>query len=228
MIIASLSIDELAQRCATETEKYGRREPSDEQFCFELLRRALADGLSDAFTRVYQIYERRVLAWVLCHSRFAQTGESADYFAIAAWGAFYAYLRGARFAGFSSLAQTLAYLKLCVHTAIIQYLRDQRPPAGFPAIVPLDETPGAAQTPDLGAGLDAAAAWARVTRVLHDERDRLLAHCLFVDGLRPRQIVAAYPGSWRDEREVSVEAYRIRRLLRRDPQLRELFGLAGG
>ncbi len=62
----------------------------------------------------------------------------------------------------------------------------------------------------------------------HARAMALLAHCMFVEGLRPRQIVAAYPGSWRDEREVSVDAYRIRRLLRRDSQLRELFGLAGG
>src|SRR5690349_8378022 len=85
----NFSLDELTQRCASETEKFGRREPSDARFCFELLRRALADGLSDAFTRVYQIYERQVLIWVHSHSGFAHSGESADYFVSTAWSTFY-------------------------------------------------------------------------------------------------------------------------------------------
>ena len=66
----SFSLDELTQRCTSETEKFNRREPSDARFCFELLRRALADRLSDAFTRVYQIYERQVLIWVHAPQRF--------------------------------------------------------------------------------------------------------------------------------------------------------------
>ena len=45
----SFSLDDLTQRCLSETEKFNRREPNDARFCFELLRRALADGLSDAF-----------------------------------------------------------------------------------------------------------------------------------------------------------------------------------
>ncbi|HEY3229259.1 MAG TPA: sigma-70 family RNA polymerase sigma factor, partial [Roseiflexaceae bacterium] len=76
--LAGLSLDNLTQRCVDETEKFNRHQPNDPQFCFELLRRALAEGISEAFTRVYQVYERQVLRWVYSHSRFEQTGESAD------------------------------------------------------------------------------------------------------------------------------------------------------
>jgi len=55
-------------------------------------------------------------------------------------------------------------------------------------------------------------------------RDRLLARCAFVEDLKPRQIVKAYPAHWKDEREVSVELYRLRRLLRNDPDLRRMAG----
>src|SRR5690242_5985505 len=106
----SLSLDELTRRCASETEKFNHREPSDSRFCFDLLRRALADDLSEAFTRVYQIYERQVLVWVHSHSGFVRSGESADYFVSAAWSTFYFALRGPKFAGFPSLPQVLAYL----------------------------------------------------------------------------------------------------------------------
>jgi hypothetical protein len=220
--IASIPLDNLTQRCVEETEKFNRRAPNDPQFCFELLRRALAEGISEAFTRVYQVYERQALHWVYSHSRYEQTGESADFFARSALSNFYFALRGAKFERFAELPQVLAYLKLCVHTAIIQYLRDQRPSA----TTPLDDASEVAHTPDLGTRADAAELWAHIERLLPDARDRLLARCVFILDLKPRQIVAAYPARWRDEREVSVDLFRLRRKLRSDAELRRRVGLA--
>jgi len=218
---ASLPLDDLAQRCAEETEKFSRRQTSDARFCFELLRRALADGLSEAFTRVYQNYERQVLIWVYGHSRFAQTGEDADYFASLAWSTFYFALRGPKFAGFATLPPVLSYLKMCVHSAIAQYLRDQQPVA----LALLDDASDLAHTPDLGVRIDAAEVWEYICRVLPNKRDRLLARCVFMQDLKPRQIIQAYPKQWGGEREVSLDLYRIRRLLHNDPELRRLLGV---
>jgi hypothetical protein len=220
MSLAALPVDQLAQRCAEETEKFNRRRSNDPQFCFELLRRALAEGMAEALTYAYQIYERQALKWVYSHSGFVETGESADYFARSALSAFYFALRGSRFARFPALQQVLAYLKLCVHTAIAQYLRDQGP-----AEAPLATTDLATETPDLGTDADAAELWAYICGLLPDERDRLLARCAFVQDLRPRQIVELYSAHWSGEREVSVALYRIRRLLRGDAELRRRMGL---
>lgn len=218
---ASLLLDDLARRCAEETDKFNRRQSSDPQFCFELLRRALAEGHSDALTRIYQIYERQVIGWVYSHSRFEQTGENADFFAHAALRKFYFALRGAKFARFPSLPQVLAYLKLCVHTEVMQYLRDHR----LLSDRPLDSAEGVEQTPDLDTPVLLADIWARIRLVLTDERDRQLARYAFFQDLKPRQIVAATT-VWRDEREVTLALYRIRRVLRNDPELRRLLGSA--
>ena len=215
MSLAALPVDQLAQRCAEETDKFNRRQSNDPQFCFELLRRALAEGVAEAFTFAYQIYERQALKWVYSHSGFAETGESADYFARSALSAFYFAMRGPKFARFPALQQVLTYLKLCVHTAIAQYLRDQGP-----AEVAFETSPEVVETPDLGMHTDAAELWAYICSRLPDERDRLLARCAFVQDLRPRQIVELYRAHWSDEREVSVALYRIRRLLRGDAELR--------
>jgi hypothetical protein len=220
MSLAALSVEQLAQRCVEETDKFNRRQSNDPQFCFELLRRALAEGVAEGFTAAYHIYERQVLKWVHSHSGFAETGESADYFARSALSAFYFALRGPKFARFPALQQVLAYLKLCVHTAIAQYLRDQGP-----AEAPLMTTDEASVIPDLGTHADAAELWDHICGRLPDERDRLLARCAFVQDLRPRQIVELYPAHWSDEREVSVALYRIRRLLRGDADLRQRMGL---
>ncbi len=215
-----LSIDDLAQLCASETAKFNRRQPSDAQFCFELLRRALAEGVAEAFTRIYQIYERQVRIWVHSHTRFAQTGESDEYFVSAAWSTFYFALRGHKFAGFLSLPQVLAYLKLCVHTAIMLYLRDQQPAA----TLALDEHPGiaVAERPE---PFDMTQLTERIAQLLPNPQDRLLAHCVFAEDLKPRQIIKAYPRQWKSERDVTVALFRIRRILRNDVQLLRLFGI---
>jgi hypothetical protein len=218
----SLSVDDLARLCAAETEKFNRRAPSDAQFCFELLRRALAGGVAEAFTRVYQIYERQVRAWVFVHTRFEQTGESAEYFVSAAWSTFFFALRGPKFADFPSLPRVLAYLKLCVHTAIMLYLRDQQPAA----TVSLDARAEAVPAPAPPEHFDAAQLSGRIAQLLPEAQDRLLAHCVFAEDLKPRQIAAAYPGRWASEREISVALFRIRRILRNDLELRRMLEIA--
>ncbi len=221
MLPASLPLDDLARRCAEETQQYSRHNASDPQFCFELLRRALAEGLADAFTCICRIYQPLVIRWVHRHYGFERTGENADYFANAALTQFYFALRGPKFEKVPSLAQVLAYLKACVHSAVAQYLRDQQKAEW----VPLDDN-AAGPASELGAEAEAAELWAHICRVLDNERDQHLARAAFVLGLKPNQIVPAYPGLWHDEREVSVDLYRIRRRLRQDVGLRERLGMA--
>ncbi|MCG8352995.1 MAG: hypothetical protein MI924_34965 [Chloroflexales bacterium] len=221
MSSADLSTDDLAHRCLEETEKFNRRQESDDQFCFELWRRAFVDVKSDAFTHLFQIYTRSVTNWVYSHSRFEQTGEDADFFAQAALRKFYFALRGEKFKKFAGLPQILSYLKRCVHTEIMQYLRDQRPIEHKP----LDVASGVVVTPDLDTSTNLQEIWACVEQLLPDERDRFLARLVFAQDLKPRQIIMAYSGIWQHEREVTLTIYRIRRLLRNDSRLRRLFGL---
>jgi hypothetical protein len=221
--VASLSVDDLAARCAQETDLFNRRQPSDPRFCFELLRRALAEGSSDAFTLVYHTYERQVTNWVYSHPKFDQTGESAEFFASQALRSFYFALRGPKFERFPSLPQILSYLKLCVHTAVAQYLRDQQPHITMPLV----DSHALAYHPDLDTHAAAAELWQHICSLLPDERDRTLAHLVLVQGLRPREIVTALPARWRDEREISVALYRIRRTLRNDAELLRRVGAIG-
>lgn len=218
---ASLPLDQLADACAEQTRLFNRRAPSDTHFCFELLRRALAEGLPDAFTWVHRIYARQVARWVYQHTAFEQTGESADFFANAALTRFFFALRGAKFAQFETLAQVLAYLKACVHTAVAQYVRDH----AKVALLPLDAAAEAPVLVDLGEALEADHLWAHLCRLMPDERDQWLARATFVLDLKPKAIAAANPGYWKNEREVTLALYRVRQRLRADPGLRERLGL---
>lgn len=216
-MVERLSTADLAQRCNEETARYTRHEAHDPQFCFELLRRALAEHDTDAFEAVYHAYERRVTGWVLYHGAFHATHEDAEFFVGAAFRAFYFALSGEKFSHFSTLAAILEYLKVCVHTSIVQYLRDISIDTDP---LPPDHTPDDAPSPT--SGLVAREVWERMYKLLPNERDRLLARCKFVEDLRPREMILAYPAIWNSEREITVALYRIRRILRADMQLQEL------
>jgi hypothetical protein len=219
MLLAGFPLDDLAQHCEEQTQQFSRRQASDPRYCFELLRRALADGLTDAFTHICRIYQPQVIQWVYRHTSFERTGETAEYFANAALSHFYFALRGPKFERTPSLGQVLAYLKACVHSAVAQYLRDQQKTEW----VPLDEAaPGPA--PNLSSAVEAAELWAHLCRLLPDARDQRLAHAVFVLDLKPAQILKAFPSLWQDERQISVHLYRIRRRLRQDPELRQGLG----
>lgn len=212
---AQLTVDDLAARCTEETHKFTHQQPSDTRFCFELLRRALLDSAADAFTRVYQIYEPQVRRWVYNHSRFDQTDENAEYFVSQALSNFYFALRGPKFQQFALLSQVLAYLKLCVHTAIAQYIRDHQRLAA----APLAAAESVEQAQELSTDTDAAALWRAVCETLTEENDRLLAHSVFVLDLKPAEIAARYSAAWGSAREVSLALYRIRRTLRANPKI---------
>ena len=218
---AHLPLEQLADACNENTRRYARRELSDTQFCFELLRRALADAVPEAFTWVYRIYERQVLKWIRQHPGLAQTGESAEFFANAAISRFYFALRGPKFNEFGTLSQVLAYLKACTYTAVAQYVRDYEKAAW----IPLEAAAEASLAVDLGEEMQAKEVWACICQKLPDERDRRLARGAFLLDLKPKAIVAANPRDWHNEREVSVALYRVRQILRSDPELRERLGL---
>lgn len=216
---AQASNDDLARYCAEETEKFYRKLLSDSQYCLELFRRALVDELSEALTYVYRIYERQTLVWVQRHGRFDKTGESPEYFALLALNNFYFALRGEQFHRFPSLSHLLSYLKTCVNTAIVQYLRDQKPQQTLP-LSPLHASDPDPQLTEAHIG----EVWARICELVPDANEQLLARCAFLLDMKPRHIVAAYPQRWSSVREVSVALYAIRQTLRHDKVLRALLG----
>jgi hypothetical protein len=218
--VGDVPLGVLAGRCREETDKFARRERHDDRFCFELMRRAFAEGVHEAFTHIFQIYEPQVLSWVRRDTRLIRTGETAEYFANQALTNFYFALRGPRFARFPSLQKVLSYLKVAAYSVVTQYLRDHAPP--FTLHTPDDEmvaeTLASAAEPD--ERMRAAELWARVCALLPEANSRLLARCTFVLGMKPREIARAYPGRWESERDITLALYRIRQVLRADKELR--------
>src|SRR5919109_2801057 len=118
-----LALSELADGCACETELYFRHESYDSNYCFELFRRAIKERDQPAWEIVCLQYQRLVSGWVRQHSRFEASGEEVQYFVNGAFAKIAVSLTPDRFGGFSDVGSLLRYLKMCVHSVIVDYDR---------------------------------------------------------------------------------------------------------
>lgn len=214
-----MDLKTLFERCQNDTNQYkrGLSVPSDN--CFELMRRALADDDNLALTHLYSNYRQLLMNWVLKHPGFSVTGEDPDYFMSGAFANFYFALRNDKFQNFASLAKALAYLKSCVHTVILQYIRKNRL-----SYSSLDDVDTKGQKQDYDRIFRVMAIWERITQLLPDDKDQKLAYLIFVQERKPVEIAQAFPDIYPDARTVSVARQRIRRILQQDDQLRDLLG----
>jgi RNA polymerase sigma factor (sigma-70 family) len=221
-----MDLDTLAQQCAQQTGRFFRKLEYDPAYCFELFRRALGDNDQTAWKLVYEQYRTLVAGWVRSHPEFERSGEEAQDFVNRAFERMWAACTPSRFECFRDLKSLLAYLKMCVHSAIMDEVRRAGPPTReLPG--PVDPDAGIADAPadsELLATESREQLWDLVNARLRDEKERVVVRGLFVLDLKPGAIYARWPGLFRDTREI----YRIRQIvlerLSRDPNLRHLVG----
>ncbi len=211
--LLKLSLDELATRCAAETERFFRRVGEyDNQFCFELFRRALAERSDAAWNKLYAQYHSLVMGWIHEHPQFVVANEEPDYFLNGVFTSMWKACTPERFTNFPDLPALLAYLKSCVHTTIINHTRKRRP-----ALAEISEELVGAHhdrttDPMAGAVLDKLARtelWHLLDSLLHNENERLVTELYFIQGMKPRMIFEQH-----GDRFTSVqEVYRVKQNL---------------
>ena len=135
MTFADLSLAALAQRCREETLRFLSGQDRDDTYCFEIFKRAVVERDDRAWEAIVNQYRGIVLAYVGQHSVAAVLREADDYWLNRAFQRFWSAVGPERFAAFPDLPALLKYLKLCVHSVLLDELRARR------AAVSLDEIP---------------------------------------------------------------------------------------
>jgi hypothetical protein len=215
-----MDIQALAERCAEETKNYLKQAAREAQTCFELMRIALAENNNIALTAIFRNYQQLIRSWVMIHPGFLPSQEPPDFFILDAFSSFYFAVRGEKFAKFPDLARLLKFLKVCVHSSILMYLRKQRLP-----IVPLPDD--GFYFPKIDENLIYLAIWERICNLLPAEDDQNLAYLAFVHERKAADIAQILPERYADARAVSVALQRIRYTLKNDANLRDLLGAKG-
>lgn len=220
-----LSLADLAHRCEQETDRFFKRREHDTRYCFELFRRAIQESDSSVWDQIYPCYNALVASWVKKHPGFEATGEKVEYFVNGAFGKLSITLTHERFQGFSELGSVLSYLRMCVHSVIVDHNRL----AEQLSLEPLEDNPNErsdAPSPE-EAVMERTAQqefWEKISERLHDEKERLVVKGLFVFALKPRELYEQGPTSFADVDEIYRIKQNVLSRLRRDPGILKLLG----
>src|SRR5687767_5846229 len=121
-----MAVEDLAQKCAQETDLFFTHHDYDSSYGFELFRRAVRQKDERALEVVITQYQPLVARWVDKHSDFLLINEEAQDFIAQAFERFWVSFTPAKFDKSQNLAAVLRYLQMCVHSVITDAWRKFR------------------------------------------------------------------------------------------------------
>jgi hypothetical protein len=193
----------LAEYCTQEINKYRRNEPSDERYCLEIFRRAVALRDHEAWAILQRQFTDNVRFWLARHAyrEAALRHETEQDYIDHAFQRFWQAVSDQALT-FTSLAGALRYLRLCLHCAIMDTLRAY-------AHARLEGLPeqGHPDEPQVEDRYNEGELWETIRSLLANERERRVAYLHFHCNLKPREIIRYCPGEFASEEEI----YRIKR-----------------
>lgn len=220
-----LTLSELTDHCAQETERFFQGQSYDPQFCFELFRRAILEHDQLAWEAIHVQYYSLVTGWVNKHRGFETSGEEAQYFVNRAFEKIWAALTPDRFGRFSDLRALLGYLKMCVNSVIVDHTRSLVQ-ANLYIAAEESTIEARAHSPALEDGaldrLYRQTLWESMDTRLHDEKERLVVYGSFILGLKPRELYDRFQNTFSGVDEVYHVKQNILARLRRDADFQRL------
>jgi hypothetical protein len=218
----ALPLSELCHRFLTEVVRYRCRQPSDDRFAYELLRRAIVEGDPDSWQVLFDGYHFQVLAWC----RRADAGASFEPAELVAltWEKFWCSFTARHFVAATGVAAILHYLQVCAGAAVVDLARATARASRH--TVPLDAVIGKVCgycAVDDGLALDdgsRAALWQIVAGALKSEREAAVVELLFQRGLRSVEVPLWRPDLFASAAEVYSVTRNLLDRLRRNHALR--------
>jgi len=213
---SDIAVGVLAARCHDEMAKSRQRQPADDQYCFELFRRAL--GLRDAaaWDAICQQYGHLVQSWL------AVDDPDTEALVNETFARFWQQIPPDRFQhDFHHLGAVLGYLRKCARSAVVTHWRQEKRQAEIAKLLADRQASSPQRDPLLSLDAQELAAYVKARL---DEREWLVIMLSFVHGLKPRQIYERYPTRFTSPHEVSRIKERGLERLRGDPYLRRLWG----
>lgn len=220
-----MALADLADWCTHQTELYFQHQSHDPRYCFELFRRAIRERDQPAWQLICLQYQPLVAGWVRQHSGFEESGEEVQYFVNGAFAKISISLTPDRFAGFSDIGSLLRYLKMCVHSVIVDHHRL----AEQERFAPLEdaskeESPDPSPEEQTMDRSEHQALWDLINSRLQDEKERAAIYGSFVLALKPQELYELFRNVFRDIDEIYRVKQNILSRLRRDPEFRKFLG----
>lgn len=219
-----LTLSGLRHRCAVESDRFFKRQEHDPRYCFELFRRAINDHNQQAWNAIYDQYRPLVTGWVERHSSFPAADEERQYFVNRAFEKMWAAITPAKFENFPNLKSVLSYLQMCVHSALVDNLRN-REQAALMAQEDLARIPDVSNVERrVSKRAEREELWRWLNDRLKNEKERRVVYGTFALAMKPRELFAQFPETFNGINEVYRVKENVMARLRRDKELEILLG----
>ena len=215
-----MAVEDLARKCAQETDLFFAHQEYDSSYGFELFRRAVRNKDERALEVVITQYQPLVARWVAKHPDFLSISEEAQDFIAQGFERFWASFTPAKLDKSQNLAAVLRYLQMCVHSAITdawrksrrirleQEMRDEEQEFSQPESTPEDF-------------LQNDEFWQLIKKKSKDPKEYTVVYASFSLALSPREILAEYPGLFRGIKEIYQYKANLLDRLKRDGEIKD-------
>ena len=221
--LQNMSMADLAQNCAEETELFFSHHDYDSSSCFELFRRAIRNNNDDAWSVIRDQYQPLVARWVdrglSKHSDFSLANEEVQDFIAQAFERFWVSFTPEKFDKSNSLAAILRYLQMCVNGAITDAWRKMRH-------LQVEQESGDEEQeysepkPTPEDILQADEFWQLIRQKSRNSKEYTVVYASFSLDLSPREILAEYPGLFSDIKEIYQHKANLLDRLERDEEIK--------
>ncbi len=211
--LSAMSLSTLADRCMSEINNYRHGIAYNDQYCLEILRRAILQRNPYAWELLQQHLSDIVLGWLRRHSsretvcRF----DSEENYVAQAFERFWHAAVHHRQLEFQTLAAALRYLRACLNGVLLDTLRTYLRPKEIP--LPEPDSPGEPFAEDYD---DSHEVWEIIRSMLPNPLEQRLAYLLFHCGLKPKEILRVCPQEFDNVREIYHRQRNILSRLRRN------------
>ncbi|QBD81433.1 sigma-70 family RNA polymerase sigma factor [Ktedonosporobacter rubrisoli] len=199
-----MSLKTLVEYCKREMARYRRKETCDDQYCLEILRRAIMHRDDEAWMALQQLFCESLYIWLSRHphreTALRYEPDEKNY-VDDAFARFWRAVSEQKLT-FTTLAAALSYLHLCLNCAIMDTLRAYSRPKEEP--IP---DYGHPDEPLVEDHYYENELWEVVKSILPAEREKRIAYLHFHCNLKPREIIRYCPSEFSSEDEI----YRLKR-----------------
>lgn len=220
---AGMELSSLVRRCNVESERFYHGQPHDTRFSYELFRRALVERNEVAWEYIFSHYRALVESWVRRSGAFASSGETSEFFVVAAFTRFWRAIPAERFEQFPTLPSLLQYLQRCAGCVVIDSVRaqswaemqtEEAMPFGYSDQISPDE--------EAMERVNREEFWTYINAQLNDEAERVVVFNSFVLGMKPGDIYEQRPDLFNCVNDVYNVKRNVLGRLSRNQELRRM------
>ena len=215
-----LPVEDLAQKCAQETDSYFNHKNYDSRYCFELFRRAIRDNDERALEMVIVQYQPLVARWVDRWMSKYQFHEEPQDFVAQAFERFWISFTAAKLDKSPSLAAVLSYLQMCVHGALTDARRKLRH-LQIEQEARDEEQDFLDPDPTLEDLIQIDEFWQLIEKKSKNSKEYKVVYAYFYLGFSPREILAEYPNEFSSIKEIYQHKANFLERLERDEEFKE-------